>query len=545
MIEKQLDTRCEERPAAHITEPDSAVVDIVPACVELFQSGIRRGVLRFEAMLSGADGAHRGDLTITARIDGARAVLLTKRLQFGSDKRRYAVIFELPEGATSPRFELTHTSAPVTVLNREIITAKATVAYATAREYRVTPTSFDPLWTQNGSKLSVTWLGDSYTATMPHGFQLEGVPFKRLELASELLFGEIERAVFGRSRKLLEVARAASFEEFELGEPSQVLLCYSAGEDSTAALELLPPDRTVAYYNERNYTEYVTPEGARITLNPSYERLALRNVPGLVRIPNDFETIGLSIGRRAGYQDNFGYAALAVILAGYVGCNVVAFGSVMEQIFMKSGYNFSDVVHFKGARLVAYRSLFRDAGLYFSVPTGALSEILTHRITKDNRHGYIAVPCPSTSDAGEPCGTCFKCFRKLRFEQGVGAPDPSPSAAKFIMARPMKSATSVVTAAQLAGETRFGLAEYSNTDVSFVNRYYQGGLKGLVPADILYDLESALTDREIQPMSLSDEYRLRTVALVFDADGFSLKHAFPGAQAERFAPFLTSIDHGL
>ncbi|MEE3703897.1 DUF6395 domain-containing protein, partial [Pasteurella multocida] len=250
-------------------------------------------------------------------------------------------------------------------------------------------------------------------------------PPDRVELAAELLFGEIERVIFGRSRKLLEVRRADTPDEFELNEPSRVLLCYSAGEDSTAALELLPSDRTVAFYSERPYDSYKTAAGATIGLRTAYERTTVSQVSGLVRAPNEFELIGLSVGMGHGYRDSFGYAAIAVLIAQHLKCNTIAFGSVMEQIFLRSGYNYSDVVNYKSARLVAYRSLFRDVGLYFSVPTGGLSEILTHRITKESRHKYVAVPCPSTSPDGAPCGTCFKCFRKLRLDHGAAAPDPS------------------------------------------------------------------------------------------------------------------------
>lgn len=531
----------DQPPATHDPHTPVEVVTATPPDTELFQGGPRKGVLRFGAKLThptGVDG--RGDLTVTAHTDAGRTTVLTKRLRFGADQRRYTMGFTLPEDAVNPEFTLTSTSGPVTVRDPVLFTAHTTVRYTTPTDHHVAGADFTPYWAQDGRDITVRWLGDTYTATMPNGFDLTQVPTPRLELAGELLFGEAGRLAFGRSRKLLEVTRAASPEEFELDEPSRVLLCYSAGEDSTAALDILPADRTVAYYNERNYTGYHTPTGAPIAFNPAFELAALDRVPGLVRVPNDFETIGLAIGIKNGYQDGFGYAAIAALLAGHYGCNVIAFGSVMEQIFMKSGYNFSDVVNYRPARLVAYRSLFRDAGLYFSVPTGALSEVLTHQIAKNNRHGYVAVPCPATSETGDPCGACFKCFRKLRFDHGSGAPDPSPAAEKFITARPMKSATSVVAAAQIAGETRYGLGEYADTDVSFLHRYYRGGLAGLVPADMLPGLEAELAERGIEPMTLEDEFRLRTVAQLFDPGNFSMRHAFPGAQAERFRDLLES-----
>lgn len=524
------------RPASR-RQTDIAVIASWPHIVLRKHVG-QRGVIRFEAIASNGDAQNRADLTITAQTGEERSVILNRRLAFGTDKHRYAVIFDLPGGATEPRFELTNVSAPVTILSREVITADTTFVFTSATECRVRATDFDRSWRQEGAQLAVTWLGDTYRATMPSGFTLEAVPPERVELAAELLFGEIERAVFGRSRKLLEVSRAESTEEFELEDASKVLLCYSAGEDSTAALELLPPDRTVAYYSERPYDRYKTAAGASISLHTAYERSVVSRVPGLARVPNEFELIGLSVGMSLGYRDSFGYAALAVLMAQHLKCNTIAFGSVMEQIFLRSGCNYSDVVNYRSARLVAYRSLFRDAGLYFSVPTGGLSEVLTHRITRENRHGYVAVPCPSTSASGEPCGTCFKCFRKLRLDDGVAAPDPSPGALKSITARPMKSATSVVAAAQNAGESRFGLAEYSKTDISYLKRYYGEGLRGLVPKDLVAHVERALHDRGIEPMTLLDEYRLRTVAEVFDPGNLSMKAAFPGKQAERFGAYL-------
>lgn len=392
------------------------------------------------------------------------------------------------------------------------------------------PLSFAKKWVQKGNRITVTWLGSTFFADMPQGFNLETVPQDKMNVVNDLLFGNLEHLVFGQDRLLTskDLRQAGNFGRSAGFSTRKVLLCYSGGEDSTAALRLLPSHLTQPFFSKRSYSSYFTPNGARVRLNqPVNEERALARVPTAICTLTNFESIGLTVGTRHGYQDNFGYAALGVLLASHFDANVVAFGSVMEQIFMKSGYDFTDAVFYRPSRYNKYLNLFASVDLFFGLPTGVMSEVITNRICGLSRDKYLAVPCPNTSVAGEPCGRCFKCFRKLRLEERTNLPPPEQSVIDILKKRPLKSATSLVYSVQKSGYEGDEINEYLSADVDFLDRYFGSYLPLLIPQDIANHIARELADMNISPMTPEDEHKLRTVAKIFAPESWSEKRAFP------------------
>lgn len=392
------------------------------------------------------------------------------------------------------------------------------------------PVNFDKTWRQEKNRITVTWLGRDFFADMPPGFKLAAVSDRRMEVVNDMLFGNIETSLFGRTRLLLSknLPPAGDFGRNDEFRTKRIILCFSAGEDSTAALRILPPEITQPYFSERPYAEYFRFDGRRVQLNPTVnEERALERVASVIRVPTNFETIGISVGLRHGYQDNFGYAALAVLLAEYLDANVVAFGSVLEQVFMKSGYDFTDIVHYRGARYNRYRDMFASAGLVYALPTGVMSEVITNRICTLSRDRYLAVPCPNTDVSGNACGRCFKCFRKQRLEGKKELADPLPAVGTVLSKRPLKSATSLVYSVQKSGYAGHEIDEYLTVDLSMLERYFGKYLSKLVPPDVASRIEEEMRQLGFSSMNEDDEYRIRTIAKIFSPEDFNPRRAFP------------------
>ena len=375
-------------------------------------------------------------------------------------------------------------------------------------------------WSLKGRKLEVEWLGRRFFAMMPEGYDLDALEPEALSLAEELLFGEIERRLFGVTPRAAsaEFDHDAAHARFADVPVSKYGLCFSTGEDSTAALRVLPSDLTVPIYSERPMKGYARGDGRAISLpSNARELVALDRVPDAVRIPTDFEEIGLSVGMGFGYRDGVGYAVLPVLLSKHLGLNAVGFGTPMEVATMRMGTAFLDVSGIKSSKFRRYRGRFAEAGMHYSMPIAGLSEVLTNRICTLSRDRYEAVPCPKTDAHGNPCGTCFKCFRKMRFE-GAPAPEPSAGVIKNLHRRPLPVATSVVYAAQKAGYTEHSLDEYATVDLTFLDRYFGYAVDNFLPADVALRVRQELDSLGISPMTEADEAALRSIGEVFSRD---------------------------
>lgn len=376
-------------------------------------------------------------------------------------------------------------------------------------------------WRQEGRRVICrSYFGDHW-AEMPAGWRLDEVHPAALAVADWLLYAKVETLAFGVNTP------APDPEEHLRRFPGPgVMLSYSIGTDSTAALSLLPND-IHRYYCKRPYRAYLTPTGAKIELPDQSlweDRLAGR-LEDVMIIPNTFESLQLAAGGRHGFAHNFGYASVGLLLADYLDAGVLAFGSVMEQVFLRSGNLFTDVVALQRSSYNSLRRLFEGAGLFFALPTGGCSEVLTTRITDEGRFAGIAISCPRPAWDGTACGTCFKCFRKLRLERARDLPEPDASVLQTLAKYPLKSATSVVFAAQRTGFRHEALDRYRDVDLGFLERYYPYALEHMLPQDLADHVRGELVELGVFPMTAEDAYRLRTVGQVFWPEQFTWSKA--------------------
>ena len=371
-------------------------------------------------------------------------------------------------------------------------------------------------WRQDGSRVVCTSYFGEHWAQMPPGWRIDDVHPAALAAADWLLYGKVDTLAFG-------VVTAApdpdDDERRHIG--SNVLLSFSLGTESTAALSLLP-DGVQGYYCMRPYRSYTTPAGSRIELPDQTlwaDRLA--TLDRVIVVPNTFESLQLAAGGRHGFAHNFGYAAIGLLLADHLDAGALAFGSVMEQVYLRSGNLYTDVVALQRSSFNSLRRLVESAGVFFALPTAGCSEVLTTRISDEGRFSGLAISCPRPLPDGSPCRTCFKCFRKLRLEGAPDLPEPDPSVLQVLAKHPLKSATSVVYAAQRSGYRHPMLDRYMDTDLGFLERYYPYAVDHMLPEPLRNHVRDKLAGLGIAPMTDEDEFRLRTVGRTFWPEQFT------------------------
>lgn len=479
------------------------------------------------------------DAANVAAIGGKRPPLNTADASFrcSIDEEVSDLVFDLPE--TLPESIVLYAyldrnnRAAIRVQSVEFISAACHIhLFRDERGHRILSqtTDLSKRWWQQGNRLWLRWLERDFFVDMPATFELGRVPKAHLELAEMLLFDQLEMLRFGLPSRMYSDA----FKDFEGVvdreeiEPGRTLLCFSAGEDSTAALALLPED-TVCIYLRRAYSAYKTASGAHVELGQrDFERAAIRQAAGQVElheVPTDFETIGLSVGLRHGFRDGIGYALVPVLLAEAFDANIVALGATLDLSMMSGGHSWKDSFNKVDTGYSRRLNAFAAAGLIMSWPVGMLSEVATHAVCAAVRDRFTAVPCPDVSPEGQACGKCYKCFRKSGFA-GV-MPAPGPFARKKLSKRPLDMAMSTVYGAQKVGYSGEGMDEYADVDLEFIERYHRRGLVYFLPRGLRDSVARKLSEFGVLPMSDEDEEKLRGLCLHIGASGAKPRKRHP------------------
>jgi hypothetical protein len=358
-----------------------------------------------------------------------------------------------------------------------------------------------PTWAQEGTRLTCRCAYGDYFAEMPESWELARIHPSALAVCEWFLFDRIDAAIDGRAPSPPPTLPARP-------RGKRVALSYSGGLDSTAALAVIHAADPIPIYLERGYRSYRL-RGSEIPLRdpgPEHELAAAR---GALIIPNNLETIRSDAGIGHGFAHGCGYAAIVCLLADHLGLGTLAFGVPLEVSLMSDGYRFVGVTpqHEQTCHALTL------AGLTLCYPVGGCSEALNYEIC--NRAGLSALSCPLADREGRPCGTCFKCFRKLRLG-GRSGPAPRPSVLRTLAARPLKEATSVLYAASKSGDWPQEIEEYRGFDLSFLERYYDSAVDAFAPPELRPVIRTSLERLGFSPMTPEEEERLRTIQDVFD-----------------------------
>lgn len=372
---------------------------------------------------------------------------------------------------------------------------------------RSSPINTFKRWRQSGQKIFLSsYLGEFYVK-IPEGFDLTAVPEETIKVINHYLFGKIEEHYFDLKTDFRALSSLAPTQQ-----GNTTLLSFSMGEDSTAALSLLPDD-TVSFYCKRDYESYYLCNGAKVAINKSSAvEENMGQIPNLYKIENNLEKIGLAAGMGFGFRNGYGYAVLGMLLAKYFDAGVLCYGSVMEQIFLKNGTSYSDIIKIPGSLYNTNRTLHKVCGLFMALPVGGCSEVVTNKICSIGKYANLAISCPNVDDSGNSCGYCFKCFRKRRLLSPPERVSPDKRVKAVLAKRPLKSATSVIFACKNAGDLADLFPEYVDFDVDYLNRYNKYGLENLLTPELFAHVVNTLNSLGITEMSPEEDVKLRSVA---------------------------------
>lgn len=183
-------------------------------------------------------------------------------------------------------------------------------------------------------------------------------------------------------------------------------LAFSAGCDSTAAMELLP-EQTVLLYHKREgfdsildhtnalrFIQYLKDEKGKkvIVVNSNHE---------LIRTING--------DKSPGFITDYACAVHVILLADHLSLDSIATGMPLENSFLWKGQKYRD---FQSSWFWKKNApLFNSVGLPILQPVMGCSEVVNQKIVTKSGYSDYAQSClrSSTKDS---CGECWKCFRK-------------------------------------------------------------------------------------------------------------------------------------
>lgn len=275
-------------------------------------------------------------------------------------------------------------------------------------------------------------------------------------------------------------------------------LAFSAGCDSTAAMELLP-EQTVLMYHKRS--------GFGSKLNHSNALRFIEHIENDLHRPvciieSNHELLRTMSGKQVGFVTDYACAVHVILLADYFNLDSVATGMPLENSYLWHGQKFrefSETWFWK-----KHAPLFESIGLPILQPVMGCSEIINQKIVEDAGFGDYAQSC-LRANAGKTCGQCWKCFRKNSLKgRKISI---SKEIDTFLKQEKLKMAASTIFSIQRMQtldngfyrelmKTYQNLETLVNENVGFLENYYPPALS-LIPEKYRDYVESRLVHYQL------------------------------------------------
>lgn len=311
---------------------------------------------------------------------------------------------------------------------------------------------------QEGNILKIRYCDTVVTFKMPEYFKIQEVSNDLKILSLILLFYPIDKSLFNYN-----------FTRKRTG--NRIGLAYSGGVDSTAAWCLLPKNRTIPFYFQR---EIIKPTQFR----HDNALLAIEKLPSEVLIlQSDMDQVRVKTGQAAGFLNDQSFFGGFVLLADYLKIGYLSSGAMLESTYLKKGYEFRDFHN--DPYFERWFGLFERAGLPLFYPCMTCSEILTSKIVSQS--GLYAQSCVRGT-GGEGCNRCYKCFRKKLINGELLKYDQNGEVYRVLKTRPLKQGASLIYAMDRAGVDIPELREYKDLNLNWLENYFEYTLLS-IPAE--------------------------------------------------------------
>ena len=311
---------------------------------------------------------------------------------------------------------------------------------------------------------------------MPDGFDLSQTHPSLLQLAVDLLLRPWHKEV----KATLEAGRRKGV---------NYALSYSAGTDSSAAMQLMPED-TILGYHERNFTSMLKHDNAHRMIHH------LRETRDVLIVKSNHEHLRKLRGKQTGFSTSYAAGVHLVLLADFLNLRGIAFGTPIENTWLKKGLNFRDFAN--SGHLKFWRNRFAEANLELILPINMISEAGAMKICKESSFIDFMNSC-MRGNGVTGCGRCWKCFHK-NGPLGRKYDIESHEISTFLQKRPLRSGMHAVWAAKVMNLQHL-LPDFEsilNSDLSWWEQYYPPGLD-LVQNELREHIEDKLK-QYLEPM---------------------------------------------
>lgn len=181
-------------------------------------------------------------------------------------------------------------------------------------------------------------------------------------------------------------------------------LSYSGGIDSTAAAILLP-NNTILAYHERSFPSSLNHGLAK----RAFEKFERDLDKEILCISSNHEIIRSSVDLPVGFSSDFAAGVHLVLLSDYLDLNTIAFGTPIDNTWLKKGATFRDFSC--SPYWLRWKKSFNHAGLNLEFPINHISEAGAMKIC--SKAGFIDhINSCLRGDGVSGCEKCWKCFNK-------------------------------------------------------------------------------------------------------------------------------------
>ena len=312
-------------------------------------------------------------------------------------------------------------------------------------------------WSQSGQRLIFDASGREIFFEMPIGWDIDTTHPDLFRVAHHFLCSPWEKGIL---------------ENWEPTRPQgwRCGLAFSAGVDSTACMELMPPQTVLMYHQRDGFDSKLNHANALRFINKLRE-----DGKQVVTVKSNHEQIRLDHGKSVGFSTDLAGAVHVILLADYFELGSIAMGMPLENSYLFHGHKGRDFN--RSSYWKTHSSILTKAGLDLIFPSSGASEIINQRIVENSPYSEYAESCLRSKEAGKVCGKCWKCFRKNSLKgkevQIQGEIEV------FLNKKPLKQAISTLYAIQRLPQAqqdsirnRFpGVGELLEGDYSMIERY--------------------------------------------------------------------------
>lgn len=260
-------------------------------------------------------------------------------------------------------------------------------------------------------------------------------------------------------------------------------LAFSAGLDSTAAMELLPEQTVLLYHKRAGFKSKLDHSNALRFIH----KLDDEHNKKVIVVESNHEIIRtLHENKSPGFITDYACAVHVILLADCFSLDSIATGMPLENSYLWHGQKFrrfEETWFWK-----KHAPLFESVGLPILQPVMGCSEIINQRIVEQSGLLNYAQSCLRSSSR-EPCGSCWKCFRKNSLSGNEIK--ISNEIHTFLNKPKLKMAASTLYAIQKLRDSHPifdrivedypSVAEHIDEDVSFLEKHYSPSID-LIPA---------------------------------------------------------------